>query len=76
MSVCLLVSANTIEGTGSWGTYLTPEGYAMCIAYSIKRKHKCSSSFLKFADSIDKDSITMLFLHIAFISRKRVQNYE
>ena len=32
------------------------------IAYTIKRKHKCSSSFLKFADFIDRDYIAMLFL--------------
>ena len=40
----------------------------ICCGYSIqiKRKHKCSSSFLKFADFIDKDSITMLFLLTAF----------
>ena len=75
MSVCLLVSANTIEGTASWRTYLTPDG--MLIEYSIhfQAKHNCSSSFLKFADFIDKDSITMLFLQSLSISRKQLQKY-
>ena len=44
------------------------------IAHTIKRKHKCSSSFLKFADFIDKDSITMLFLLTAFALESDCKN--
>ena len=44
MSVCLLVSANTIEGTGALGTYLTPDGYAM--ANSIHNQAKAYTLFL------------------------------
>jgi len=57
------------------GTYLTLDGMLVDMAYTTKRKHKCSSSFLKFADFIDKDSITMLFLQSLSISRKQLQNY-
>ena len=44
MSVCLLVSANTIEGTASWRTYLTPDG--MLIEYSIHIQAKAKMLFL------------------------------
>lgn len=39
---CYLVSANTFEETGFRGTYLTPDGMLVDIAYATKRKHKCS----------------------------------
>ena len=56
------------------GTYLTPDGMLVNIAYTTKRKHKCSSSFLKFADFIDKDSITMLFLLTTFALESRCKD--
>ena len=65
------------------GTYLTPEGMLSSAgrlpayhAYTTKRKHKCSSSFLKFADFIDKDSYRNAFLAYNFRSRKSVQRYK
>ena len=58
------------------GTYLTLDGMLVDMAYTTKRKHKCSSSFLKFADFIDKVSIAMLFLLTLSSFRKRMQNYE
>ena len=44
------------------------------IAYTLKRKHKCSVPLLKFADLIDKDSIAMLFLLTAFALESKCKN--
>ena len=47
------------------------------IAYTIKRKHKCSSSFLKFADFIDKDSnnaFLVYCLHFTLVSDCKITN--
>ena len=47
------------------------------IAYTIKRKQKCSVLLLElWRNSISKDSIAMLFLHSPSNSRKQVQKYE
>ena len=47
------------------------------IAYTIKRKHKCSSSFSKFADFIDKDSNNAFLaycLHFTLVSDCKITN--
>ena len=44
------------------------------IAYTIKRKHKCSSSCFKFGEFIDKDNIAMLFLLTAFALESKCKN--
>ena len=40
-----------------------------CIAYTLKRKHKCYSSSSIFGEFTSKDNITMLFLLSAYLSR-------
>lgn len=37
------VSPNTFAGTNFKGTYLTPDGYAKGIAYTLKRKQNAHS---------------------------------
>ena len=51
------------------GTILTPEEYATDIAYTIKRKHKCSVLLLKFGEFKCKDNIAMLFLLTLSLSK-------
>ena len=47
MSVLIEVSPNTFEGTGSYRTYLTPVDMLKDIAYTHKRKQKCSVLLLE-----------------------------
>ncbi len=67
MSVLTAVSANTFRGTGSNGTYLTPDGMPIYIAYATKRKQKCSILLFEyFADISVKGQYCNAFLVYSF----------
>lgn len=71
------VSPNTYAGTGFMEHISRLKICYRDIAYTIKRKQKCSVLLLElWRNSISKDSIAMLFLHSPSNSRKQVQKYE
>ena len=68
MCSCPLISRFrlTYEGTGSYGTYLTPVGMLMEIAYTSSESKMLCPPSLKFAEFRYRDFFAMLFLLIAF----------
>ena len=66
MSVLIEVSPNTFEETGLMEHISRLKICYWNIAYTIKRKHKCSSLLMKLGEFLSKDCIAMLFLLTAF----------
>lgn len=78
MCSCPLISGfrHTHEGTEYKGTYLTPDVMLKWLAYTYKRKQKCSVRLHEiFAEFRYRDSIAMLFCLNLPCSRKRLQSY-
>ena len=69
------VSPNTYAGTGSMEHISRLKICYRGIAYTIKRKQKCSVLLLElWRNSISKDSIAMLFLLTAFALESNCKN--
>ncbi len=68
MCSCPLISRFrlTYEGTGSNGTYLTPDGMLIEIAYTSSESKMLCPPSLKFAEFRYRDFVAMLFLLTAF----------
>ena len=73
---CYLVSANTFEETGSWGTYLTPEDMLLVYSIHTQAKAKCSILPLEILPISIAGQYCNAFLAYSFRSRKQVQRYE
>ncbi len=71
MCSCPLISRFrlTHEGTGSYGTYLTPVGMLMEIAYTSSESKMLGPPSLKFAEFRYRDYVAMLFLLTLSLSK-------
>ena len=74
MCSCPLISRFrlTYEGTESYGTYLTPVGMLMEIAYTSSESKMLCPPSLKFAEFRYRDFFAMLFLLTAFYLSKAI----
>lgn len=73
---CYLVSANTFEETGIMEHISRLMICYRDIAYTIKRKHKCSVPPLEILPISIAGQYRNAFLAYSFRSRKQVQKYE